>query len=164
MAARAEPQNAVWDERTYPVRDRANATRYDMALVNWFPQILAAHVGAVVISGTLFTLRGLARMADWRIANHAAVRYFSYLNDTVLLTAAILLTLIVHQYPLLDAWLTVKVVLLGVYIALGVIALQRGRSARMRALAYIAALATFGFIVSVALTQNPWGVFALLGR
>jgi hypothetical protein len=30
-------------------------------------------------------------------------------------------------------------------------------------LAYVAALATFGFIVSVALTQNPWGVFALLG-
>ncbi|EQD67851.1 invasion gene expression up-regulator, SirB, partial [mine drainage metagenome] len=108
------------------MRDRANATRYDMALVNWFPQILAAHVGAVVISGTLFTLRGLARMADWRIANHAAVRYFSYLNDTVLLGAAILLTVIVHQYPLLDAWLTVKVALLLVYIALGSIALKRG--------------------------------------
>ena len=154
----------AWGERTCPVRDRADATRYDMALVNWFPQILAAHVGAVVISGTLFTLRGLARMADWRIANHAAVRYFSYLNDTVLLGAAILLTAIVHQYPLLDAWLTVKVALLLVYIALGSIALKRGRTPRVRAAAYVAALTTFGFIVSVAITQNPWGVFALLDR
>ena len=135
-----------------------------MALVSWFPQILAVHMGTVALSGTLFALRGLARMAGWPIANHAALRYVSYLNDTLLLAAAVLLTLIVHQYPLLDAWLTVKVVLLLVYIVLGVIALRRGRTPRARALAYVAALATFSFIVSVALTQNPWGVFALLAR
>ncbi len=135
-----------------------------MPLLTWFPLILAVHIGTVAVSGSLFALRGAARIAGWPVANHAAVRYFSYLNDTLLLTAAILLTLIVHQYPLLDAWLTVKVVLLGMYIVLGVVALRRGRSPRTRALAYIAALATFGFIVSVALTQNPWGVFALLGR
>ncbi len=135
-----------------------------MPLVAWFPQILAVHVGAVAVSGSLFALRGVARMAGWPVANHPALRYFSYLNDTLLLTAAILLTLIIHQYPLVDAWLTVKVLLLGVYIVLGVIALRRGRTPRARALAYVAALATFGFIVSVALTQNPWGVFALLAR
>lgn len=135
-----------------------------MPLVAWFPQILAVHVGTVAVSGSLFALRGLARMAGWPVANHPALRYFSYLNDTLLLAAAILLTLIVHQYPLLDAWLTVKVLLLGVYIVLGVIALRRGHTPRTRALAYVAALATFGFIVSVALTQNPWGVFALLAR
>ena len=131
--------------------------------VSWFPQILALHVGAVMISGTLFALRGAGRMAGWRVVNHAAVRYFSYLNDTVLLGAAILLTLIIHQYPFVDAWLTVKVLLLIVYIVLGTIALRRGRSARIRAWAYVAALATFGFIVGVALTQNPWGVLAWLG-
>ncbi|MDE1898185.1 MAG: SirB2 family protein [Xanthomonadaceae bacterium] len=135
-----------------------------MSLVAWFPQILAVHVGTVAISGSLFALRGAARMAGWPVANHRALRYFSYLNDTVLLIAAILLTLIVRQYPLLDAWLTVKVALLLVYIALGSIALRRGRTPRARALAYAVALATFGFIVSVALTQNPWGVLALLAR
>jgi uncharacterized membrane protein SirB2 len=135
-----------------------------MALVNWFPQILALHVGAVVISGTLFALRGAGRMAGLRIIDHPAVRYFSYVNDTVLLGAAILLTLIIHQYPFVDAWLTVKVLLLVVYIVLGAIALRHGRTPRLRALAYVVALATFGFIVSVAITQNPWGVLALLGR
>ena len=135
-----------------------------MPLVAWFPQILAVHVGAVAVSGSLFALRGVARMAGWPVANHPVLRHFSYLNDTLLLTAAILLTLIVHQYPLRDAWLTVKVVLLAVYIVLGVIALRRGRTPRIRAAAFVAALATFGFIVSVALTQNPWGVFVLLRR
>ncbi len=134
-----------------------------MTLAPWFPQILAVHVGAVAISGTLFALRGAGHIAGWRIVDHAAVRRFSYLNDTVLLIAAILLTLIIHQYPLVDAWLTVKVLLLIVYIVLGTIALRRGRTARIRAWAYVAALATFAFIVSVALTQNPWGALSLLG-
>ncbi|WP_304041999.1 SirB2 family protein, partial [Metallibacterium scheffleri] len=117
-----------------------------MTLAPWFPQILAVHVGAVAISGTLFALRGAGRMAGWRIVDHAAVRRFSYLNDSVLLIAAILLTLIIHQYPLVDAWLTVKVLLLIVYIVLGTIALRRGRTAHIRAWAYVAALATFAFI------------------
>ena len=134
-----------------------------MTLAQWFPQILAAHVGAVAISGTLFALRGAGRMAGWHSVDHAAVRYLSYLNDTVLLVAAILLTLIIHQYPFVDAWLTVKVLLLIVYIVLGTIALRRGRTARVRAWAYAAALATFAFIVSVALTQNPWGALMLIG-
>ena len=135
-----------------------------MSLVAWFPQILAVHVGTVAISGSLFALRGAGRMAGLRIIDHPAVRYFSYVNDTVLLGAAILLTLIIHQYPFVDAWLTVKVLLLAVYIVLGSIALRRGRTPRIRAAAFVAALATFSFIASVALTQNPWGVFALLAR
>ena len=132
-------------------------------LLHWFPQVLAVHVTTVAISGTLFALRGIGRMAGWPIANHVIVRRFSYINDTLLLLAAILLCVIIHQYPFVDAWLTAKVLLLVVYIVLGAIALRHGRSPRTRALAYIGALGTFGLILGVALTQNPWGVFSLLG-
>ena len=97
-----------------------------MSLVVWFPQILAVHVGTVAFSGTLFALRGVFGFAGLgRIANHRVLRYLSYVNDTLLLTAAVLLTLIIHQYPFVDPWLTVKVLLLVVYIVLGVIALRR---------------------------------------
>jgi uncharacterized membrane protein SirB2 len=44
----------------------------------------------------------------------APLRYLSYTIDTVLLTAALMLTAIVQQYPFVHAWLTVKVVLLAV--------------------------------------------------
>lgn len=132
--------------------------------VRWFLPLLVLHVGTVIVSGSLFALRGAARLADLPIANHVPLRRFSYLNDSVLLAAAILLALCIHQYPLRDAWLTVKVALLPVYIVLGMIALRHGRTRRIRALAYVAALLTFGFIVSVAVTMNPWGLFALLGR
>jgi uncharacterized membrane protein SirB2 len=42
------------------------------------------------------------------------------------------------------------------------IALRRGRTKRQRTVAWIAALVTFGYIVSVALTRDPLGFLALL--
>jgi uncharacterized membrane protein SirB2 len=80
--------------------------------------------------------------------------------DTVLLASAIVLTIIIGQYPFVDGWLTVKLIALGVYIALGMIALKRGRTKTIRAAAFVAAVLVFVFIVSVALTHNPYGIFA----
>lgn len=127
-----------------------------------FAEIRALHVGCVAISGTLFTVRGLMRIADLPGANHWAPRWISYLVDTALLGAAVLLTLIVHQYPFVDAWLTCKVLLLPLYIGLGILALKRARTRAGRGAAFVAALVTFGFIVGVALAHDPSGWFALL--
>jgi uncharacterized membrane protein SirB2 len=82
--------------------------------------------------------------------------------DMTLLAAAIALTLIIHQYPFVQAWLTVKVILLMVYIVLGTFALKRGRTRAVRATCFVAALAVYLFIVSVAYTQNPLGILARL--
>jgi len=130
----------------------------------FYLQIKLVHLGAVILSGSLFALRGALTLAGSRVPRHAAVRYVSYAIDTVLLTAALMLTTIVHQYPFVQAWLTVKVLLLAVYIVLGTVALKRGRSARERALAYVAALAVFAFIVSVARAHQPLGALAALLR
>jgi uncharacterized membrane protein SirB2 len=61
-----------------------------------------------------------------------------------------------------QAWLTVKVLLLVVYIALGVFALRRGRSLAVRAACFGAAILVFLFIVTVARAHNPLGAFANL--
>jgi uncharacterized membrane protein SirB2 len=71
-----------------------------------------------------------------------------------------MLTTIIHQYPFSTGWLTTKVVLLLAYIVLGSIALKRGRSKRIRVAAFVAALLTVGFIVSVAQAHHPLGIFA----
>jgi len=57
-------------------------------------------------------------------------------------------------------WLVAKIVGLLVYIVLGTIALKRGKTRRMRVGAFVAAIATFVYIVMVALTKSPLGVFA----
>jgi uncharacterized membrane protein SirB2 len=101
-------------------------------LAQHYLTILHLHVGCVVLSGTLFGARGLMRLRGLALANHRALRIASYLIDTALLTAAILLTLVIHQYPLANGWLTVKLAVLLAYIALGALALKRARSERGR--------------------------------
>jgi uncharacterized membrane protein SirB2 len=46
----------------------------------------------------------------------APLRYLSYSIDTVLLTAALMLATILHQYPFVHGWLTTKVLLLFCYV------------------------------------------------
>ena len=131
-------------------------------MAGWYVQILWIHVGCVIASGSLFCIRGCMMLAGLPFANHVALRRLSVAIDTLLLAAAIALTTIIHQYPFVQAWLTVKVVLLVVYIVLGVFALRRGRTRAIRGACFAAALAVFLFIISVAFAHNPLGVFALL--
>ncbi len=82
----------------------------------------------------------------------------SYTVDTVLLTAALMLMTVVQQYPFVDAWLTVKVLAVVVYIVLGILAFRIGRASARGPAFWVAALAVFGFIYSVARTHDPLGV------
>ncbi|WP_395020532.1 SirB2 family protein [Dongia sp.] len=127
-----------------------------------YPWIKLVHIAAVAASGSLFALRGLLLILDRPWAMARPVRTLSQAIDTLLLAAAITLTVIIGQYPFADAWLTAKVLLLVLYIALGVIAFRKERSKAARIFYWLAALAVFGFIVSVALTHDPRGLFSLL--
>ena len=115
------------------------------------------HLTAVILSFALFALRGLWMLAGSPQLQRRWVRIVPHLIDTVLLASAIGLTLILQQYPFVDGWLTAKVLALMVYIILGSIALKRGPTRPIRAAAWVAALATFGYIASVALTRSPLG-------
>ena len=146
-----------------------SAARGDLSQrTRWSSSILRsklAHIAAVSASGGLFFLRGAAAQlgAQWTMA--APLRYLSYTIDTVLLTAAFMLVTILHQYPFVQAWLTVKVLLLVAYIVPGSYALKRGHTPPFVRLAtWLGALAIFGFIVSVARTHDPLGALRLLGR
>lgn len=131
-------------------------------MIEFYPQVKLTHIAAVVASGALFFLRGAAVQlgAQWAMA--APLRYLSYTIDSVLLTAALMLATMLHQYPFADAWLTVKVLLLVVYIVLGILALRRGRSAGIRLASWLSALAIFGLIISVARAHDPLGALRAL--
>jgi uncharacterized membrane protein SirB2 len=123
----------------------------------FYLQIKCAHIVAVLASGALFALRGAGVLAGARWPMWAPLRHLTYTIDTVLLTAALMLATILHQYPFVHGWLTVKVLLLVVYIVLGTFALRRARTQRARAWSYAAALVVFLFIVSVARAHHPAG-------
>ena len=88
------------------------------------------------------------------------VRVAPHVVDSVLLLAAVCLAVLTGQYPITHAWLTVKVIALVTYIVLGMFALRRGRTKKIRVICLVAAIMTFGFMVSVALTRNALGVFS----
>lgn len=129
-------------------------------MLELYAQIKAVHIAAVVASGLLFLVRGAAVQFDSTWAMAAPVRYLSYTIDTVLLTAALMLATIVHQYPLVNGWLTAKVLLLVCYIVLGSFALKRGRTRAVRTTCWVAALLVYLFIVSIARAHHPLGIFA----
>ena len=129
-------------------------------MIEFHAEVKWVHVAAVITSGALFTLRGAAQLAGARWTMAAPLRYLSYTIDTVLLTAALMLATMLHQYPFVHGWLTVKVLLLVVYVVLGSFALKRGHSRAIRAVCFVAALAVYLFIVSVARAHDPWGLFA----
>lgn len=129
----------------------------------FYAQIRWVHIGSVAASGALFLLRGAALNllgAGWGRA--LPVRMLSWTIDTVLLTAALMLMTIVQQYPFVHGWLTVKVLLLVVYIGLGTVALRPERPRKERLIFWVAALAVFAFIVTVARAQDPLGFAAAL--
>ena len=126
-------------------------------MIEFYPQIRAIHILAVTLSGSLFALRGLGVLAGARWPRFAPVRYLSYTIDTVLLTAALMLVTILPAAVFANHWLTVKLVLVVVYVVLGVFALRRGRTPRARAICYAAALLVFGTIVGIARMHHPLG-------
>ncbi len=113
------------------------------------------HLTTVILSFSLFFLRGLWMLTDSPRLQRTWVKIVPHAIDTVLLASAITLTIMIHQYPIVNGWLTAKVLALLVYIGLGTVALKRGGTKRVRILAWLGALLVFGYIVAVALRHNP---------
>ncbi|HZF80761.1 MAG TPA: SirB2 family protein [Rubrivivax sp.] len=80
----------------------------------------------------------------------------------MLLASALTLVWLLRLNPASAPWLLAKLLALVVYIGLGVIALRPGQGKPLRAGAWAAALLTFGYIVSVAVTKRPAGFLAPL--
>jgi len=131
-----------------------------MTVIEWYPEVRWAHISMVLTSGALFAARGLGVLmgAQWSMA--PAIRRLSYMIDTVLLGAALLLLYVLDINPFAVAWLSTKIALLLVYIVLGTLALKRARTTRMRLLCFVAAVLCFGFMLTVARAHHPLGLFA----
>lgn len=118
------------------------------------------HQGAVALSVTGFFARGLASLRGAPWVTGRAARTWPHLIDTVLLASAVTLAWMLRLNPLATPWLAAKICGLLVYIGLGMVALRPSLPRQLRALAWVGALATIGWIVSVAITKHPAGWLA----
>jgi uncharacterized membrane protein SirB2 len=117
--------------------------------------VKSIHVGCALLSISLFFIRGLWMMSDSPWRHKPAVKVLPHIVDTTLLVSAIILVMQTAQYPLEQSWLLAKISALLVYIGLGLVALRFGPSKPIRIGAWLAAMATFLYIYSVAITRNP---------
>lgn len=114
------------------------------------------HVACVALSWAGFLVRGVWMIRESPLLHSRWVRVAPHVVDTALLASAIALAVMLHQYPFVHAWLTAKVLALAAYIALGMVALGRGRTRRVRIAAWVAAQLVLVYMVAVALTKNPF--------
>ena len=122
------------------------------------------HQGAVALSLAGFAARGLGSFAGAAWVQGRAARRLPHVIDSVLLLSALGLAWMLRLSPLEAPWLLAKLIALLAYIGLGVLALRPGRPLAFRVAAWLAALAAFGYIVSVAISKDPAGYFAWLLR
>jgi uncharacterized membrane protein SirB2 len=121
--------------------------------------VKSVHVSAATLSIAMFVGRGASMLRSPPTLSPKWARITPHVVDTVLLASALWLA---SQQAAGSAhgWLAAKIAALVVYIVLGTIALKRGRTRGIRIAAFAAAVATFGYIVTVALTKSPLGFLA----
>ncbi|MCC6534949.1 MAG: SirB2 family protein [Burkholderiales bacterium] len=131
--------------------------------MDWYATAKSVHVVCVALSITGFVTRFALAARGATVLDHPLARVLPHVNDTVLLGAAAGMLVVLRVNPFSVAWLSAKIAGLILYILLGMVALRRGRTARQRTAAFVTAVATFGYIVAVAIGKSVLGPFAWLG-
>lgn len=114
------------------------------------------HISCVVLSGAGFLLRLYWMASESPRLRQRLTRTLPHVIDSVLLGSALTMAVWSGQYPFVDGWLTAKLCGLLAYIGLGTMALKRGRTRTARLCYGALAVLAYGYIVSVALTRNPF--------
>ena len=129
-----------------------------MSPADAYPWVRAVHVACAALSIAGFAARGALMLRGSPSLQARFVRVAPHVVDTLLLASAVWLAWFLGQVPFVHGWITAKIGALLAYIVLGSIALKRGRTKAVRAMAFAAALATVSYIVWVALTRDatPW--------
>ncbi|OBS09244.1 SirB2 family protein [Acidihalobacter prosperus] len=117
--------------------------------------LLKVHITSAMLSLGGFVTRGVWMLRGSSRLRAPLTRVLPHVIDTVLLLSGLWLAFRLRLSPMQHVWFSAKLTAVVVYIGLGVVALRRGRTKTVRATAWIAALAVFFYIASVALTHRP---------
>ncbi|MDH5620563.1 MAG: SirB2 family protein [Gammaproteobacteria bacterium] len=128
-------------------------------MLYWMTKSLHMITAIATISG--FMLRGYWMMTESDRLQLRITRIAPHIIDTIFLLSGIALIFMLHLNAFTQPWLLAKFAGLVVYIVLGTIALKRGATRQIRVVAFVAALAVFGYIVGVATTRSPASWLAL---
>jgi uncharacterized membrane protein SirB2 len=118
------------------------------------------HVFFALASIIGFMLRWNWRMSGSRLSQMKLNKTAPHIIDTLFLATGVALTFTINQYPFSTAWLTAKIAGLLVYIVLGMLAMSGKVSRPWRVTAFLAAVSTYAWILTVARFKSPWGLLS----
>ena len=119
--------------------------------MEYYSLVKHLHIITATLSLIGFLLRGFWMIKESPLLHLKPVKIFPHINDTLLLGAAIYLSVLSELYPFVESWLGAKVILLIGYIIAGIFALKRGKTKKSRITAFIIALICIGLIFVIAL-------------
>lgn len=120
-----------------------------------FHMILAA----LAISG--FLLRGYWMMSGSSLRNNRASKTVPHMIDAIFFGTGVWLIVESNLAWTQQAWLLAKFAGLLGYIGFGMVAFRFGKSPEIRCIAFVAAVASFAFVVGAAITKSPISWLAL---
>ncbi|HWK63077.1 MAG TPA: SirB2 family protein [Eoetvoesiella sp.] len=115
------------------------------------------HITAAVLSILFFVLRAYWSVAGSPKLQARFVRIAPHVIDTVLLVCGIILAVMIGPE---QPWILAKLIGVVLYIVIGTIAIKRGKTPGARAVAAVAAVLVFFYIVGIAINHNWLSWFA----
>lgn len=113
------------------------------------------HVTFAVLTMCGFLLRGYWMLSGSIMHQNRATKVAPHIVDTLFFATAVWMILEAGIAPLQHAWLVAKFAGLLAYIGFGMVAFRCGRSVEVRATAFIAAIASFAYVVGAAVKKSP---------
>lgn len=122
--------------------------------MTFYETLKLAHISCVVISGSLFIYRYARLSLHPDQALPKALKVLPHINDTVLLSCAIGMLVLIGLNPFTTPWLLAKIVALVVYIVLGVICMRSLPGSRRQSISFVAAISVFAYILLVGFNKQ----------
>lgn len=119
-----------------------------------------SHASLAYLTIILFVVRFALFYVSPVQRRNKVLKVLPHVIDTLLLVFAIWLCVVIQQYPLMNGWLTAKVLGLLAYIGFGVVAIRRASK-----VAFTGAVISFVYVLGVAKTKSilSWLVLLSLG-
>ena len=115
-----------------------------------------AHMMFALISIVLFMLRAWLAVPSPARIKSKVLKVLPHIIDTLLLILGVWLAVMMKYNPMGNSpWLAAKIIGLVLYIIVGTIAIKRGKTARQRLIATLAAIVIFAYIYGAAVTKSP---------
>jgi len=129
---------------------------------DFYLPIRQLHMSLALISLMGFVIRAWWAIRGSTMLEQRWVKIAPHIIDTLLLTTAVLLMIILRQHPGSQSWIAAKLVALVFYIGFGTLAIKRAPTPASKAIFLGLAIATFGYIIGVAIAHHPASWFQLI--